>query len=218
MSQTFAMSPDTVSVLDDATVHLVEYSQLLNKLENDDKETHNHGVRIGQYAKLIAQAVGLPARRQELLLLAVPLHDIGKTTIPERILLKDGRLTPTEREIMMTHSRAGYDMLKSSESPLLRVAAQIALAHHEKFDGSGYPNNLVGDSIPLSARICALADVFDALLSEGPHKPAWQLPAAIDAIKRGRGGHFDPFLVDAFLEMMPEVSRVRAEFGDAVAA
>ena len=192
--------------------------RLTRAAEHRDKETHNHIVRMGHYAKLLGRAIGLSDERQELLHYAAPMHDIGKVAIPDNILLKNGRLSSPEWNTMMTHARAGYDILKDSDSEVLRLAAEIALTHHEKWDGSGYPQGLVGEAIPLPGRITAIADVFDALLSVRPYKPAWPLPDVIDALRRGRHAHFDPVLVDAFLDIVPDLQRVRTEFADEEAA
>ena len=192
--------------------------RLTRATEYRDNETKNHIVRMGHYARLLGAAMGLSTERQELLFLAAPMHDVGKVAIPDRILLKAGKLTPEEWEIMKTHALKGYEILKGSDSVLVRLGAEIAAAHHEKFDGSGYPNGLAGEAIPLAGRICAVADVFDALMSVRPYKPAWSLPDTIEALKRGRGSHFDPPLVDAFLDKMPEVQKIRNLFSDTIAA
>ena len=192
--------------------------RLSRAAEHKDKETKNHTIRMGHFARLTARALGLPAAEQELIFLAAPMHDIGKVAIPDRILLRTGRLSPIEWQVMMSHAAAGYDILKESDSPLIRMGAEIALTHHEKFDGSGYPRGLLGPLIPLSGRICAVADVFDALLSARPYKPAWHLPAVIEALKRGRGSHFDPHVLDAFLASMHEIELVRRNFSDSEAA
>ncbi|MGH7684484.1 MAG: HD domain-containing phosphohydrolase, partial [Vulcanimicrobiaceae bacterium] len=192
--------------------------RLTRAAEHRDKETHNHIVRMGHYAKLLGGAIGLANDRQELLRYAAPMHDIGKVAIPDNILLKNGRLSSSEWTKMMTHARSGYDILKDSDSEVLRLAAEIALTHHEKWDGSGYPQGLVGEAIPLSGRITAIADVLDALLSVRPYKPAWPLPEVIDALRRGKHEHFDPVLIDAFLDIIPDLQRIRAEFSDLEAA
>jgi len=192
--------------------------RLTRATEHRDKETKNHIVRMGHYAKLLAKAIGLSEERQELLFLAAPMHDIGKVAVPDRILLKEGKLTPEEWDIMKSHARAGYEILKDSDSPLIQLGAEIAISHHEKWDGSGYPKGLLGEAIPLSGRICAISDVFDALLSIRPYKPAWRLPDVIEQLRRGRGGHFDPVLVDAFLDIMVEIQEVRRQFRDEAAA
>jgi putative two-component system response regulator len=192
--------------------------RLTRAAEHRDRDTRNHIVRMGHFARLTAKALGMSQADQELMFLAAPMHDIGKVAIPDRILLKNGRLSPIEWQVMMGHARAGYDILAGSDSALIRLGAEIALSHHEKFDGSGYPNALHGKGIPLSGRICAVSDVFDALLSTRPYKPAWRLPAVIDALKRGSGNHFDPDVVDGFLASLPEIERVRREFADMEAA
>lgn len=192
--------------------------RLTRAAEHRDKETKNHIVRMGHYARLLGKALGLSEERQELLFLAAPMHDIGKVAVPDRILLKEGKLSPDEWELMKSHARAGYEILKESDSPLIQLGAEIALTHHEKWDGSGYPSGLLGEAIPLSGRICAISDVFDALLSVRPYKPAWRLPDVIEALRRGRGAHFDPVLVDAFLDIMVEIQEIRRQFHDEAAA
>jgi two-component system response regulator RpfG len=142
------------------------------------------------------------------------MHDIGKIGIPDAILRKEGPLTPSETELMRTHPRIGYDILKGSPSKYLSMGAIIALGHHEKYDGSGYPNGLHGEDIPVVARVVAIADVFDALVSERPYKRAWSVPEAIDYLKCQRGRHFDRLCVDAFLSDVPKIESVLAEFSD----
>jgi two-component system response regulator RpfG len=145
---------------------------------------------------------------------AAPMHDIGKIGIPDSVLLKEGPLNPTEQELMRTHPRIGYDILKGSPSKYLSMGAIIALGHHEKFDGSGYPNGLHAEDIPLVGRIVAVADVFDALVSERPYKHAWPVEEAIDFMKTQRGRHFDPRCVDAFLADRGRIQVILDEFGD----
>jgi putative two-component system response regulator len=186
--------------------------------EYKDDETANHIVRIGHYAGALAAKLGLPTAEQELLRLAAPMHDIGKVTIPDEILLKPGPLTPAEWEIMKTHSFAGFDILRDSPSPLLSKGAEIALSHHEQFDGGGYPFGLKGDKIPLSGRITALCDVFDALLSTRPYKDGWPISQAVAHLEQGSGKHFDPIIVDAFKSCMPEFVEIRHRYQDDVAA
>ncbi|MBV8601451.1 MAG: HD domain-containing protein [Candidatus Eremiobacteraeota bacterium] len=192
--------------------------RLTRAAEYRDKETHNHIVRMGHYSQLLSKAIGQSDDRQALMGRAAPMHDIGKVAIPDRILLKPGKLTSIEWQVMQSHARAGYDILAESDSPLMQLGAEIALAHHEKFDGTGYPQKLKGKDIPLSGRIVAIADVFDALLSNRPYKPAWRLPDVLETLKRGKGNHFDPDLVDAFLQITPELQKVREEFSDSEAA
>jgi two-component system response regulator RpfG len=142
------------------------------------------------------------------------MHDIGKIGIPDAVLLKEGPLNKPEEDVMKSHPRIGYDILKGSPSKYLSMGAIIALGHHEKFDGTGYPNGLHGDDIPLVARVVAVADVFDALVSERPYKHAWPLDEGIDYLKNQRGKHFDPRCVDAFLSDRSKVSTILEEFGD----
>jgi two-component system response regulator RpfG len=145
---------------------------------------------------------------------AAPMHDIGKIGIADAILLKQGPLTRDEEDRMKTHPRIGYDILKGSPSKYLSMGAIIALGHHEKFDGSGYPNGLHGEDIPLVARIVAVADVFDALVSERPYKHAWPLTEGLQYLKAQRSRHFDPRCVDAFLGDLARIEAILAEYGD----
>jgi putative two-component system response regulator len=133
------------------------------------------------------------------------MHDVGKIGIPDRVLLKPGRLDHDEWEIMETHTTIGADILAGSNSPLLQMAERIALTHHEKWDGSGYPRGLAGDEIPLVGRICAICDVFDALTSKRPYKDAWPAADALDEVRSQSGRHFDPSLVELFLEFAPDL-------------
>ena len=192
--------------------------RLSRAAEYRDPETGMHLLRMSNYTRIVAERLGLPAAEQKLLLEAAPMHDIGKVGTPDYILLKPGRLTAEEFEIMKQHARIGYEILCDSVSPLLRCAAVVARSHHEKYDGSGYPDGLAGAAIPLHGRIVAVADVFDALTSARPYKPAWTLEAAIEHMKRGAGGHFDPVCIEALLSGWDEVCQVRARFSDEVPA
>jgi putative two-component system response regulator len=192
--------------------------RLTRAAEYRDKETKNHIVRMGHYARLLAARIGRSTADQELIFLAAPMHDIGKVAIPDSILLKEGKLTPTEWEVMKSHARAGYEILKESDSPVIKCGAEIALAHHEKWDGSGYPQGIKGKDIPLTGRICALTDVFDALVSTRPYKKAWPLNEVLETLKKGKGQHFDPALVDDFLQIIPDVQKVRKALPDTEAA
>jgi putative two-component system response regulator len=182
--------------------------------EHRDPETHEHIIRMSNYSRLIAQRMGLPEDECELMLSASPLHDIGKIGTPDHILLKPGKLTPEEFEIMRQHTVIGEKILSNSASPILQAGAQIAISHHEKFDGSGYPNKLKGKAIPLYGRIVAVADVFDALTSERPYKKAWDLERANSLIVESKGGHFDPDVVDAFFDVYDEVLAIKARYQD----
>jgi two-component system, response regulator RpfG len=179
-----------------------------------DKTTGNHLMRMAKYSALVGQHLGLGAETVHVLEVAAPMHDIGKIGIPDSVLLKEGPLTQQEIDVMRGHPRMGYDILKGSPSKYLSMGAIIALGHHEKFDGSGYPNGLHGEDIPLVARVVAVADVFDALVSERPYKHAWHLDEGIDFLKGQRGKHFDALCVDAFLADRGRVQDINEEFGD----
>jgi two-component system response regulator RpfG len=169
---------------------------------------------MAKYSALIGAHLGLGAETVHVLEVAAPMHDIGKIGIPDAVLLKEGPLTPQEIDVMKSHPRIGYDILKGSPSKYLSMGAIIALGHHEKYDGSGYPNGLHGDDIPLVARVVAVADVFDALVSERPYKHAWALDEGIDFLRSQRGKHFDPPCVDAFVADRARIQAISDEFGD----
>jgi putative two-component system response regulator len=188
--------------------------RLSRAAEFRDPETGAHIQRMAHFSLLIAANLGLPRHEQQLLLEAAPMHDVGKIAIPDQILLKPGKLTPEEFEVMRTHSRRGYDLLRGSASIVLQTGAEIALSHHEKFDGSGYPSGLAGEEIPVFGRIVAVADVFDSLTSERPYKHAWPLEASFGQLTRDRGTHFDPRCVDAFLRDIPKITEIREIFQD----
>src|SRR4051812_47475076 len=179
-----------------------------------DKQTGNHLQRMARYSALIAHNLGLGNDTTHVMEVAAPMHDIGKIGIADSILLKPGPLSPSEIDVMRTHPRIGYDILKGSPSKYLSMGAIIALGHHEKFDGTGYPNGLHAEDIPLVARVVAVADVFDALVSERPYKHAWNLDEGIDFLKGQRGKHFDSSCVDAFLADRAKVQAINEEFGD----
>jgi len=182
--------------------------------EYRDNETGSHIIRMSQFSMLIAQIMGLSQDQCDLILHASPMHDIGKIGIPDHILLKPGKLDPDEWEIMKGHSSIGATLLDGDDSALIRMARSIALTHHEKWDGSGYPRGLVGSEIPIEGRIVAVADVFDALTSERPYKKAWSIDAAVDLIRDSAGSHFDPHIVECFLEVLPKVLAVRTQYSD----
>ena len=187
---------------------------LAKAAEYRDPETGAHIQRMAHYSKQIAHVLGLPLQKQELLLEAAPMHDIGKVGIPDAILLKPGRLTPEEFVIMKQHAMIGYELLNANSANLLKVAAEIALSHHEKYDGSGYPHGLSGEDIPLFGRIVAVADVFDALTSERPYKKAWSIEDACQFLKDGSGKHFDPSCVDAFFSDFEAIISIKNTFLD----
>lgn len=183
--------------------------RLSKAAEYRDPETGTHILRMAHYSHIIGKKLGLPADQLDLLLQAAPMHDIGKVGTPDHILLKPGRLDADEMAIMRLHATIGYEILRGSASPLLQMAAEIANTHHEKFDGTGYPNGLKGEHIALVGRIVAVADVFDALTSARPYKPAWELDRAIEFLKEQRGIHFDPACIDAFFDSWDEVLEIR---------
>jgi putative two-component system response regulator len=178
--------------------------RLARAAEFRDDDTGQHTQRVGWLAARIAQVLGLPEERVDLMRKAAPLHDIGKIGIPDSILLKDGRLTSEERTVMETHTSIGARILSGSRYPILRFAEEIALAHHERWDGGGYPNGLRGEDIPLSGRIVAAADVFDSLTHVRPYKRAWTVQETITEMRAEAGRHFDPQVVEALLRIVPE--------------
>lgn len=179
-----------------------------------DPETGAHIQRMAHYSQIIARGLGLDAKAQALILEAAPMHDVGKIGIPDYILLKPGKLTPEEFEVMKGHARLGHELLKDSGSETLRAGAEVAISHHEKYDGTGYPKGLKGHAIPVFGRIVAVADVFDALTSERPYKKAWALEDARRFLEDGRGKHFDPLCVEAFLAGWDDVLEIRQRFMD----
>jgi len=182
--------------------------------EYRDEETGFHIMRMSNIAALLAREIGWSDAGCELMLNASPMHDIGKIGIPDAILLKPGKLEPHEWEIMKTHASIGGKLLEGDDSDLMRMACEIALSHHEKWDGSGYPKGLAGGAIPQAGRIAALADVFDALTSVRPYKKAWTIEAAVDWIKQNNATHFDPALVEVFLKNIPGIAEIRERFSE----
>lgn len=187
---------------------------LAKAAEYRDPETGAHIQRMAHYSKHIARVMGLTVQQQDALLEAAPMHDIGKVGIADAILLKPGKLSPAEFELMKQHAVIGYELLSNSSSPLLKVAAEIAHTHHEKFDGSGYPRGLAGEDIPLFGRIVAVADVFDALTSERPYKRAWSIEDATEFLRSGSGKHFDPVCIEAFFSDFDEILAIKNTFID----
>lgn len=183
--------------------------RLVTASEWRDNETGAHIRRIGLYAAALARALGWEARAVDDIRLAASMHDVGKIGIPDTILLKPGKLTGEEFEVIKTHAEIGALMLGASDIPLLQLAAEIAHSHHEKWNGFGYPRGLAGKDIPQSARIVAVADVYDALVHERVYKPALPEQEALAIITEQRGQHFDPEVVDAFLTLVPEFRRIR---------
>jgi putative two-component system response regulator len=171
----------------------------------NDSDTGTHIWRMAAYARALAEAVGWPSERAELLEQAAPMHDTGKIGIPDAVLKKPGKLDTGEWEIMRTHPRIGYEILSQSKAPLFQLAAQVALCHHERWDGSGYPAGLAGEDIPESARIVAVADVFDALTTKRPYKEPWPVERAMETLHASAGSHLDARLVAAFQDILPTI-------------
>ena len=182
--------------------------------EYRDEETGNHVLRMAKYSAMIAEAAGLDARYVETIERAAPLHDIGKIGVPDHILLKPGRLDPEEWEIMSRHPAIGYEILRGSPSKYVHMGAEIALGHHEKYDGSGYPQGLKADAIPLAGRIVAIADVYDALTSARPYKEPWSSEQALAFIADAGGKHFDPRLAAIFISLADRVRAVQGSLQD----
>jgi two-component system, response regulator RpfG len=182
--------------------------------EMRDSDTGEHLLRMARYSALLARCVGLDDAKVHLVSMAAPLHDLGKIAIPDNILLAPRRLTPEELAIMRTHSMRGYEMLSGSRADSMQMSAAIARHHHERYDGKGYPDGLAGEDIPLWARIVAIADVFDALMSKRPYKAAWNFAEVLDWMRSESGKHFDPVLLDAFLSDLPALQGIwKGEYG-----
>lgn len=182
--------------------------------EYKDNETGLHVIRMSRYAHILAKAAGMQDEDAELLMNAAPMHDIGKIGIADKILKKPGSLTETEYEEMKLHSSIGADVIGGDSSDLLELAEIIAISHHEKWDGTGYPNNLAGEEIPLAGRIVAIADVFDALTSVRPYKKEWSVDEAVIFLEKEAGKHFDPDLVKLFVNAMPEIVTLKKQYAE----
>ncbi|MEL0642319.1 two-component system response regulator [Pseudoalteromonas aliena] len=193
--------------LKQAHVDLVQ--RLGRAAEYKDTDTGEHIVRMSQYSKILALAIGMPEHKAELLRQAAPMHDVGKIGIPDAILLKPGRLTSEEFEHMKKHALIGGQILTNSSSPLLQLAYTLAIEHHEKWDGSGYPNGIKGEDISVEGRIVAIADVFDALTSKRPYKEAWSVEKTVQHMKEQAGTHFDPALIELFLKNLDDILAIK---------
>ncbi|HLA15233.1 MAG TPA: HD domain-containing phosphohydrolase, partial [Gemmatimonadaceae bacterium] len=191
---------DRTRELEEAQVEILQRLAAAAEFRDDDTGEHTH--RVGHMAALIATGLGLSAPHVDLIRRAAPLHDVGKIGIPDSILLKPGRLTREERRIMQTHATIGAAMLAGGNSTLVQMAERIARSHHERWDGKGYPDGSAGELIPIEARIVAVADFLDALAHNRPYRPAWPLEKALAKIAAERGGHFDPAVVDAILDIV----------------
>ncbi|WP_092938127.1 HD-GYP domain-containing protein [Paracidovorax wautersii] len=192
--------------------------QILQRLgraaEYKDNETGKHVIRMSLYAQMLALAIGMDSTWAEDLLHAAPLHDVGKIGIPDAVLRKPGGLDATEWDVMRTHPSIGAEIIGEHPGGVLRLASTIALTHHEKWDGSGYPRGLVGREIPLESRIIAIADVFDALTTRRPYKDAWNVEDAMDYLHSQAGRHFDPDLVGPFSALKPQLLQVREQWAE----
>lgn len=223
--------------LEDSHKQLLKYAEALNKANLELKErneeireayidtihrlvlatefreenTGEHIMRLSRFSVLMAQKSGLSDKEVQNIFYATPMHDVGKVGIPDKILLKPGKLTKEEFECMKTHTTIGAKILSDSKADIIQIAKKIALSHHEKWNGTGYPEGLSGTQIPLEGRIVGLLDVFDALTSKRPYKNPYPLDIALEIIKKERGKHFDPDIVDIFLDNFPEIKRIQDE-------
>jgi putative two-component system response regulator len=199
-------------------IALVDQSVILTSLgqagEFKDNETGAHVRRMGRYAEILARRIGWSELACQAMRNTAPMHDIGKIAIPDAILLKPGKLDPAEWEVMKTHPQRGVEIIGAGRSGLMQMAARIALHHHEKWDGGGYPAGLAGQAIPIEGRIVAIADVYDALMSHRPYKQPWPLAEVIDYIREQSGRHFDPELVTLFLQSVDDFTTVRTLLPD----
>jgi putative two-component system response regulator len=205
-----ALKRATMAEQETYEAHLGTLKRLAMAAEYKDEQTGGHILRIGEYCAVLAKCLGLPASEVELMQRAGVLHDVGKMGISDSILLKPGKLTEEEFDVMRTHTIIGAKLLDGSMSELIDAGRVVALTHHEKWDGSGYPNGLSGERIPLWGRICAVADVFDALTSERPYKRAFTNEEAYAILERDAGKHFDPLVVDVFLKNTAAIEHVQA--------
>ena len=182
--------------------------------EYRDNETGFHVIRMSHYSRLIASAYGGNSNWVDLIFNASPMHDVGKIGVPDKILLKPGKLDAEEWRIMQKHTEFGAEIIGDHSTALMTLSRSIALTHHEKWDGSGYPNGLAGEKIPLEGRIVAIADVFDALTSDRVYKKAWKVEDAVGLIEDDSGHHFDPDLVGLFLEVLPDILKIKESYKD----
>ncbi len=203
----------TISLL--AKVRQEALMRLALAAEFKDGDTGTHIVRIGAYSALLARECGMDREYCRKIAFAAPMHDVGKIGVPDSILRKPGALTDDERQTMKRHCEIGRRILAGSGVPLLELAAEVAFTHHEKFDGTGYPSNLAGESIPLSGRLVALVDVFDALTMKRPFREAMPVEEAVKIVRAESGTHFDPFLVDGFLNVLDQLLDLREKVNEA---
>ena len=198
--------------LEDTRLQIIR--RLGRAAEFKDDETGYHVIRMSHYSKMLGRAAGMPEYRAELLFNAAPMHDVGKIGVPDSILQKPGPLSADEWTVVKRHPAIGAGIIGRHNNELLEMARVIALTHHEKWDGSGYPRGLKGDMIPLVGRVVAIADCFDALTNVRPYKPAWPLEEAIAYLQKEAGKHFDPALVPKFVELLPQIEEVRTQYSE----
>jgi putative two-component system response regulator len=191
--------------------HLDTIRRLTIAAEFKDRDTGEHIERIGRYAQVLADGFGLSPGAVEIVRHAAPLHDVGKLGIPDEVLLKPGKLDAAEWAVMRTHAELGARILSDSESPVIQMGQTIARSHHERWDGSGYPNGIAGEAIPIEARICAIVDVFDALTMDRPYRRAVDPETVLEMMKKDSGSHFDPQLLDAFFARLPDMHAIRTQ-------
>lgn len=203
---------DTLRQLKESNLETI--LRLAKASEYKDDDTGAHLVRMSHYSAVLARKIGFSDEEIEEIQSAAPMHDLGKIGIPDRILLKPGPLTDDEWTTMRGHSKMGADILKDSSSKLISIGQTVAISHHEKWDGTGYPGRLRGEEIPLVGRIVAIADVFDALTSKRPYKKPFSLEKSYGIIKEGRGRHFDPDVVDAFFDSEGDILRIKERYQD----
>jgi putative two-component system response regulator len=213
LNKNVAVLKKTYKKLNDS--YLSTIHRLVMAAEYKDEDTGDHIVRMGRYCMLIAERSGISSKVVQNMLYSVSMHDVGKVGIPDSILTKTGELTDEEFEKMKTHTTIGANILAGSDSEILQTAEKIAVSHHEKWNGKGYPHHLSGKDIPVSGRIVAIADVFDALTSRRPYKKPYPVEVACDIIKKEKGESFEPRLVDIFFDNIDEILKIKKEVGPA---
>ncbi|MFT7243922.1 MAG: putative two-component system response regulator [Candidatus Azotimanducaceae bacterium] len=198
--------------LNDSRLEIIH--RLGRAAEFKDNETGLHVIRMSHYSRLIAEALDYGEAWTNLIFNAAPMHDIGKIGVPDNVLLKPGKLDEREWDIIRKHPEFGAEIIGDHDSPILKLSKEIALSHHEKWDGSGYPQQLKGTDVPLSGRVIAIADVFDALTTERPYKKAWTVERAVGLIDENSGSHFEPHLVSIFHEVLPEILDIKEQYAE----
>lgn len=209
-----ALVDEQTQVIEETRFQIIQ--RLGRAAEYKDNETGLHVMRMSHYSRILALAAGFKGEAANSILNAAPMHDIGKIGIPDEILRKKGNLASEEWKVMRKHPEIGAAIIGESDTPLLSLAREIALSHHEKYDGTGYPHGLKGEEIPISGRIIAIADVFDALTTARPYKKAWSVEEAIQYLKEKSGTHFDPKLVNLFIKSLSEVLPIKEKFAETV--